>query len=141
MSNTFHVDIVSLEQSIFSGNVQALFATGKMGELGIYPGHAPLLSAIKPGQIRLLLENNQEDIFFINGGILEVQPKKVTILSDTMIRAADIDERAALEAKEHAEKLLADRASDFEYARAAAELAEAVAQIQTLEKLRKKYRV
>jgi F-type H+-transporting ATPase subunit epsilon len=137
---TLHVDIVSLEQQIFSGRAQAVFVTGKVGEMGIYPGHAQLLSAIKPGPARVLRENNQEDVYYVNGGLIEVQPSTVTILADTVVRAADLDEKAALEAKARAEKLLATKKSSFEYARAEADLAEAIAQLRAIQKLKEKYK-
>jgi F-type H+-transporting ATPase subunit epsilon len=137
---TIHVDIVSLEQAIFSGEASAVFVTGTLGELGIYPGHTQLLSSIRPGHVRILHENQEEDIFFVKGGILEVQ-RSVTILADTVIRATDLDEQAALETKLRAEKLLSNRKSDFDITRAAVELAEALAQIQTIQKFRKKYKV
>jgi F-type H+-transporting ATPase subunit epsilon len=138
---TIHVDIVSLEKQIFSGRAQAVFATGTLGEMGIYPGHAPLLSSLKPGQVRVLLDSGEEDVFFIKGGLLEIQPGTVTVLADTAIRAIDLDEYAAKEAKERAEKLLSSKHSDFEYTQAAAELAEAVAQLRAIQQLRKKYKV
>ncbi len=138
MGMTMHVDIVSLESKIFSGRAEALFVTGKMGELGIYPGHTQLLSSLKPGQIRVQIDKNKEEIFFVKGGMLEVQPTIITILADTVVRAEDLDEAAAKEAKEKAEKTLAGKKSDFEYSRATAELAEAMAQLRAIQKLRKK---
>ncbi len=141
MTMTMHVDIVSLEKEIYSGRAQALFATGLVGEMGIYPGHAQLLSSLKPGQIRVQTENGDEQVYYVSGGLIEVQPATVTILADTVIRAADLDEAAALEAKERAEKMMADKKSEFEYTRAATELAEAIAQLQAIQKLRKKYKV
>src|SRR6187399_3603045 len=109
MSMTMHVDIVSLEKQIFSGRAVALFVTGRMGELGIYPGHAQLLSSLKPGQIRVQLPDNKEELYYVSGGILEIQPGVVTILADTVVRAADIDEAAVIEVKEKAEKVLASK--------------------------------
>ena len=138
MGMTMHVDIVSLESKIFSGRATALFVTGKVGELGIYPGHTQLLSSLKPGQIRLELEGKKEEVFYVKGGLLEVQPSMVTILADTAVRAEDLDQAAAQEAKEHAEKRLAGKQTDFEYAKASMELAEAVAQLRAIQKLRKK---
>jgi F-type H+-transporting ATPase subunit epsilon len=141
MSRTIQVDIVSLEKSIYSGQAQAVFATGGMGELGIYPGHTQLLTVIKPGFVRLLQDNEEEAIFYVNGGILEVQPNMVSILADTVKRAAELDEQAALEVKERLEKQLANQRSEFEYAKASAELAETIAQLQAIQKLRKKFKV
>lgn len=137
-TSTFNVDIVSMEQTIFSGKSSAVFVTGAVGELGIYPGHTALLSSIKPGYVRLLLEGNEEELFFIDGGFIEVQPKKVTILADTMRRAADIDEQAALEAKERAEKLMSEKQPDVDQAKLLAELNVAIAQLKILEFIRKK---
>ena len=141
MSMSIHVDIVSLEAQIFSGRANAVFVTGTLGELGIYPGHAPLLSSIKPGQIRVIKTDEKEDIYYVKGGLLEVQPNTVTILADIATRAADLDEAAAIEAKEKAEKDLASKKSEFEYTQAAAERAEALAQIRAIQQLRKKYKV
>ena len=134
---TIHCDIVSAEEEIFSGNAQMIIATGEMGELGIAPRHAPLITRLKPGQVRLLLENGEEQFFYVSGGILEVQPSVVTILADTAIRAKDLDESAALKAKDEAERALANRADAMEIAQAQAQLAQAVAQLQALEKLRR----
>ncbi len=138
MAMTMHVNIVSAENEIYSGTVTQVFAPAQMGEVGIMPRHAPMLSTLKPGEVRVVAQNGEEQSFFVSGGILEVQPHIVTILSDTAMRAADIDEAAALEAKARAEAAMKDRASDMDYARAKAELIEAVAQIETLKKLRKK---
>lgn len=134
---TLRLDIVSAEQAIFSGQAEMVFATGLLGELGIAPGHTPLLTALKPGNIRALLPDQKEEVFYVSGGMLEVQPYIVTVLADTALRAGDIDEAAALEAKERAEKLLEEKATDVDIARASAELAEAVAQIQAVRKLKK----
>ncbi|MHB1948539.1 MAG: F0F1 ATP synthase subunit epsilon [Gammaproteobacteria bacterium] len=134
---TMRLDIVSAEQSIFTGQAEMVFATGTLGELGIAPGHTPLITSLKPGNIRALLPDQKEEIFYISGGMLEIQPYIVTVLADTAIRAGDIDEAAALEAKERAERLLAEKASDIDIARASSELAEAVAQIQAVRKLKK----
>lgn len=133
-----HVDIVSLESRIFSGRAEALFVTGKVGELGIFPGHTQLLSSLKPGQIRIQLDGSTEEIFYVKGGVLEVQPSIVTILADTVVRAEDLDQASAEEAKEKAEKTLAGKQTDFEYAKATLELAEAVAQLRAIQKLRGK---
>jgi len=136
---TMHVDVVSAEEEIFSGPATMLFAPGAMGDLGIMPRHAPLLTRIKPGEVRIITEQGDEEIvLYVSGGMLEIQPEAVTILADTAQRASDIDEAAALEAKERAEKLLADQKDDIDYAAASAELAEAMAQLQAISRLRKK---
>ncbi|MCW5588271.1 MAG: F0F1 ATP synthase subunit epsilon [Legionellales bacterium] len=136
--NTIELHIVSAEESIFHGRVQAVFVTGSQGELGVYPGHTPLLTTLKPGQVRALKENNQEEVFYISGGLLEIQPSEVNVLADTAMRAGDIDEAAALEAKNQAERALLDQKSKMDYTRAAAELAEAVAQLRAIRKLKNK---
>jgi F-type H+-transporting ATPase subunit epsilon len=136
MTMTIHVDIVSAENEIFSGPAEMVFAPAVMGEVGILPRHAPLLTQLKPGEVRLKLPGGQEEFFYVSGGMLEVQPHVVTVLTDTALRAKDVDEAAALEAKQRAEQALQDRASEFEYAKAQAELAEAVAQLQAIQKLR-----
>ena len=136
MSMTIHVDIVSAENEIFSGPAQMVFAPAIMGEVGILPRHAPLLTQLKPGEVRVKLPDGQEEFFYVSGGMLEVQPHVVTVLTDTALRAKDIDEAAALEAKQRAEEAIQDRTSEFEYAKAQAELAEAVAQLQAIQKLR-----
>jgi F-type H+-transporting ATPase subunit epsilon len=136
MAMTMHVDIVSAEAEIYSGTVTQVFAPAEMGEVGILPRHAPLLSKLKPGEIRVFDNEGEEHSFFINGGILEIQPHVVTILSDTAMRAADIDEAAALEAKAKAEAAMSEKKSDLDYARAKAELIEAIAQIETIKKIR-----
>jgi F-type H+-transporting ATPase subunit epsilon len=132
------LDIVSAEKSIFSGEVAMVFATGFLGELGIAPGHAPLLTALKPGNITALLPSKAEEIFYISSGMLEVQPFVVTVLADTAMRAADIDEAAALQAKEKAEQAIANKSTEVDYARATAELAESIAQIRAIQALRKR---
>jgi len=132
----FHIDIVSAEAEIYSGPATMVFAPAEMGEVGIAPRHAPLLTRLVPGEVRVQTQGGEEYSFFVSGGMLEIQPHIVTVLSDVALRAKDIDEAAALQAKENAEKALADRQTDFEYAKAQAELAEAVAQLRTLEKLR-----
>ena len=136
MAMTIHVDIVSAENEIFSGPAEMVFAPAIMGEVGIMPRHAPLLTQLKPGDVRLKLPDGQEEIFYVSGGMLEVQPHVVTVLTDTALRAKDVDEAAALEAKQRAEQAIQDRTSEFEYAKAQAELAEAVAQLQAIQKLR-----
>jgi len=139
MAMTMHVDVVSAEEEIFSGPATMLFAPGAMGDLGIMPRHAPLLTRIKPGEVRIITEQGAEEIvLYVSGGMLEVQPEAVTILADTAQRASDIDEAAALEAKERAEKLLSDQKDDIDYAAASAELAEAMAQLQAIQRLKKK---
>lgn len=138
MAMTVHADIVSAEKSIYSGLAELVVVTGTEGEIGIKRGHAPLLTALKPGQVRVINQNSEEEIFYISGGMLEVQPQIVTVLADTAIRAADLDEAAALEAKKRAEDILANKKSDFDYTKAAVELAQAIAQIQAIQKIRKK---
>ncbi|HEB82711.1 MAG TPA: F0F1 ATP synthase subunit epsilon [Gammaproteobacteria bacterium] len=138
MAMTMHVNIVSAETEIYSGTVTQVFAPAEMGEVGIMPRHAPMLSTLKAGEVRVIPEEGEEQSFYVSGGILEIQPHIVTILSDTAMRAADIDEAAALEAKARAEAAMKDKASEMDYARAKAELIEAVAQIETLKKLRQK---
>ena len=135
--STIRCDIVSAEEEIFHGNVTMVVATGELGELGIAPRHAPLITRLKPGQVRVKLENGDEQFFYVSGGILEVQPQVVTVLADTAIRAKDLDEAAASKAKADAEKLLANRTDAMEIAEAQAQLAQAVAQLQALERLRK----
>lgn len=137
---TIHCDIVSAEREIFSGRVTMVVATGTLGELGIMPGHAPLLSGIKPGPVRLKLDNGEEEVFFASGGYLEVQPGVVTILADTALRADDLDEASAIEAKEEAERALSERAADFDFSMAAAQLSDAAARMRTIEELRKRAR-
>lgn len=134
---TFHVDVVSAEQAIFSGTAEMVFAPAELGELGITPRHAPLLTRLKPGSVRVKT-GDEEQVFFVSGGILEIQPHRVTVLSDTALRAKDIDEAAALEAKRRAEEALANRSEDLDVVRANAELLEAIARLRTVEQLRKK---
>ena len=138
MANTIKVDIVSAEEQIFSGEAYMVFAPAIMGDLGIAPRHTPLISPLKPGEVRLDMGDGKEEFFFISGGILEVQPHLVTVLSDTAIRADDLDEAAALEAKKRAEEALADQKSELDVAKAQAELASAAAQIAAIKKIRKK---
>jgi F-type H+-transporting ATPase subunit epsilon len=134
---TIRLDITSAEREIFSGEAQMVFVTGAMGELGIAPGHTPLLTSLKEGHVRALLPNEQEEVFYIKSGMLEVQPSVVTVLADTALRAHDIDEAAALAAKERYEKALENQTSEVDIAKAGAELAEAAAQISAIQKLRK----
>ncbi|MEO7558514.1 MAG: F0F1 ATP synthase subunit epsilon [Gammaproteobacteria bacterium] len=138
MAMTIHVDIVSAEAEIFSGLAEMVFAPGSEGELGILPRHAPLLTILRPGEVRVKIPDGDEESFYVSGGILEIQPHVVTILSDTALRAKDVDEAAALEAKQRAEKAMEDRSSDIDYAKAAGELAAAVAQLQAIQRLRKR---
>lgn len=138
MSMTLHVDIVSAETEIFSGTATMVFAPAEMGEIGIAPRHAPLLTRLKPGEVRVQTDGGEEQSFFVSGGMLEVQPHVVTVLADTAIRAADIDEAQALEAKERAEKMLTDKTADIDYAKAQAELAQSIAQLRAIQKLREK---
>lgn len=138
MSMTVHCDIVSAEQSLFSGLVELVVATGSQGELGITFGHAPLLTDLKPGPIRIVKQNGEEEIYYLSGGFLEVQPNLISILSDTALRADDLDEAAALEAKKQAEHELSNQSGEFDYSRAASQLAVAAAQLRTIDQLRKK---
>lgn len=137
MPITFQLEIVSAEKSIFSGTVNALVVSGSLGELGINAGHAPLLTSLKPGTIKVTDTEGNEDQFYVSGGMLEVQPHVTTILADTAVRADDIDEASAIASKEAAEAAMADQNSEIEYSAAAAELAEAVAQLRTLQAIRK----
>jgi F-type H+-transporting ATPase subunit epsilon len=136
MAMTIHCDIVSAEEEIFSGLVDMLVATGEMGELGVNYGHAPLLTSLVPGPVRIVTQDGQEKIFYVSGGFLEVQPGVVSILADTAIRADDVDEAAAEEARKEAELALANQTGDFDYGRASAQLAEAAAQLATLRKMK-----
>ncbi len=138
MTNTIHCDIVSAEGQIFSGTVAMVFATGEMGELGIAPRHTPLLTRLKPGQVRVQLVEGGEEFYYVSGGMIEIQPHVVTVLADTAIRADDLDEAAAIQAKEEAERALVDKQGEIEVADAQAKLAEAVAQIAALQQWKKK---
>ena len=138
MSMTVHCDIVSSEQSLFSGLVELVVATGSQGELGITFGHAPLLTDLKPGPVRIVKQDGEEEIYYLSGGFLEVQPNLISILSDTALRADDLDEAAALEAKKQAEQDLSNQSGEFDYSRAASQLAVASAQLRTIDQLRKK---
>lgn len=137
MAMTLHCDIVSAEQQIFSGTVTGVFATGEMGELGIMPRHAQLITRLKPGHVRVTLQHDEDEFYYVSGGILEVQPHVVTVLADTAIRGEDLDEEAAQRAKEEAERELSDRAGEMDIAQAQARLAEANAQLQALSRLKK----
>lgn len=138
MAMTMHVDIVSAEKEIYSGTVTQVFAPAELGEVGIMPRHAPMLSTLKAGVVRVVPQDGEEQTFYVSGGILEIQPHVITILSDTALRATDIDEAAALEAKARAEATMKERASEMDYAKAKSELIEAIAQIDALKKMRKK---
>jgi F-type H+-transporting ATPase subunit epsilon len=135
---TVQVDVVSAEASIFSGQAKFVALPGEAGELGILPRHTPLITRIRPGAVRIERPDGSEELVFVAGGILEVQPGAVTVLADTAVRAHDLDEAAALEAKQRAEALMENRQGDFEYATASAELAEAMAQLQTIQRLRRR---
>ena len=141
MTHTLRVDIVSAEAEIFSGEATMLVATGELGELGITPRHAPLITRLKPGHVDVVLATGERQQFYVSGGILEVQPQVVTVLVDTAIRAADLDEAAAQRAKKEAEDALANRTDALEVSEAQAKLAEAMAQLQALERLRKNLKV
>lgn len=139
MALTVHVDVVSAEESIFSGLAEFVVLPGEAGELGILPGHMPLMTRIKPGAVRLKLpQQEQEELIFVAGGVLEVQPGLVTVLADTAIRGKDLDEAKATDAKKKAEEAMANKSADMDFARAQAELAEAVAQLAAIQKLRRR---
>ncbi|MCL4469757.1 MAG: F0F1 ATP synthase subunit epsilon [Sulfuricella sp.] len=139
MAMTIHVDVVSAESSLFSGLAEFIIVPAAMGEVGIYPRHAPLLSRIKPGSVRLKLpDREEEELIYVSGGVLEVQPSVVTILADSAVRGRDLDEVKAQEAKQRAEEAMRDRTASIEYAQAQAELAQSVAQLQAIQKLRKR---
>ena len=138
MKHTIQCDIVSAQEEIFSGEATMIFATGSVGELGITPRHAPLITQLKPGPVRVQKPDGEEAFFFVGGGILEVMPHLVTVLADTAVRADDLDEAAAVRAKEEAERELADQTGDIEVAEAQARLLEAAAQLRALQQLRKK---
>jgi len=138
MAMTIHVDIVSAEKEIFSGPAEIVFASAAMGDVGILPRHAPLLTPLKAGEVRIKTPEGTEEFFYVSGGMLEVQPHVITVLADTAERAKDLDEAAAQQAKDKAEQAMADKTSEFEYAKAQVELAEAVAQLHAIKKLRDK---
>lgn len=140
MAMTMHVDIVSAETELFSGVAEVLVAPAVMGEVGIYPRHTPLLTPLKPGEIHITKQGGEDEYIYVSGGMMEVQPHTVTILSDTAVRAHDLDEAAAMEAKQAAEDAISDREGEFEIAEAQAKLAEAVAQLQMIDNLRKRKR-
>lgn len=138
MALRVRVDVVSAEESIFSGEAEYVVLPGEAGELGIYPRHTPLLTRIKPGTVRIKLPDAEFEMIYVSGGMLEVQPTVVTVLADTAIRGADLDEAKSLEAKKAAEEALQNRSAEMDYAKAEAELAEAVAQLATIERLKKR---
>jgi F-type H+-transporting ATPase subunit epsilon len=138
MVMTVHVDIVSAEQEIFSGQAEMVFAPAEMGEVGISPRHAPFITRLRPGEVRVKVSESESYPFYVSGGMLEVQPHLVTVLADTAIRAKDIDEASAIEAKRRAEEALSDKSGKIDYATAQAQLAEAIMQLRTLERLRKR---
>lgn len=137
MAMTVHCDIVSAEEKVFSGLVEILVCTGVQGELGIKPGHAPLLTRLDPGPIHLITQNGKEEFIYVDGGYLEVQPDVVTVLADTAVRAADLDEAAAEQAKTSAEKQVADKMASKEFAEVAVQLSKAVAKLRTIKQARK----
>lgn len=138
MAMTVHCDIVSAEEALFAGLVEMVVATGSLGELGITFGHTPLLTGLKPGPVRLIKQGGAEEVFYLSGGYLEVQPSLITILADTAVRAGDLDEAAAAEAARQAQADMKNQSSEVDYSRAAARLAEATAQLRTIEELRKR---
>lgn len=138
MGTIFHLDIVSAEESIYSGPVEFLVAPAQMGEVGIYPRHTPMLTRIKSGMVRVKAQLKEEELIYVSGGMLEVQPDVVTILADTAVRSHDLDEVKALEAKRAAEEAMQNRESELDYAKAQAELIEAMAQLAAIDKLRKR---
>ena len=140
MTMTVHVDIVSAENEIFSGLAEMVFAPAELGEVGISPRHAPLITTLLPGEVRVKVSETETQEFYVSGGMLEVQPHLVTVLADTAIRAKDIDEAAALKAKEKAEEMLSDKSGKIDYAKAQAELSQAMMQLRTLDRLRKRGR-
>jgi F-type H+-transporting ATPase subunit epsilon len=137
MAMTIHVDVVSAEELIFSGLAEYVVLPGEAGELGILPGHMPLMTRIKPGAVRVKMPDDKEELIFVAGGLLEVQPGLVTVLADTAIRGADLDQAKAMEAKKLAEEAMVNRGSEMDYARAQVELAEAIAQLAAIDRLRK----
>lgn len=138
MGTIFHLDIVSAEESIYSGPVEFLVAPAQMGEVGIYPRHTPMLTRIKSGIVRIKTQLNEDELVYVSGGMLEVQPDTVTILADTAVRSQDLDEAKAIEAKRAAEEAMKNRESNLDYAKAQAELMEAMAQLAAIDKLRKR---
>jgi len=140
MAKTMQCNVVSAEESIFEGSVSMLIAAGSEGDLGITPGHAPLITGLQPGPVRVVKENGEEDVFYVSGGFLEVVPNTVTVLADTALRAADLDEAAALEAQERVRKEMAEQSAEFDYGRAQMELAEAAGRLRVLQQLKRRSR-
>ena len=138
MAMTMHVNIVSAEKELFSETAEIVVAPASQGEVGIYPRHTQMLTTLKPGEVRVTKQGGEEESIYVSGGILEVQPHVVTILSDTAVRATDLDEAAAMEAQKRAQQALADKSGDMEEAEALAQLAEAAAQLQMIQKIRKR---
>ncbi|MCB1874704.1 MAG: F0F1 ATP synthase subunit epsilon [Chromatiales bacterium] len=136
MTMTIHVDIVSAESQVYSGQAQMVIAPAEMGDVGVAPRHTPLLTRLRPGEVKVIPESGDTMYFYVSGGILEIQPHVVTVLTDTGVRSKDLNEAAALKAKEQAEQALANRQGEFEYAKAKAELAEAVAQLRAIQRIR-----
>ncbi len=141
LTSTLQLNIVSAEAAIFSGKAQRVFATGIMGELEVTPGHAPLITGLLPGPVRMIDESGKEDVIYVTGGILEVQPSIVTILADTVVRARDMNEAEAEKAKQHAERMLKDHKSDIDYAAARSELARAAGMLRALKEAKKKGKI
>ena len=140
MAKTMQCNVVSAEESIFEGSVSMLIAAGSEGDLGITPGHAPLITGLQPGPVRVVKEDGEEDVFFVSGGFLEVVPNTVTVLADTALRADDLDEAAALEAQERVRKEMAEQSAEFDYGRAQLELAEAAGRLRVLQQLKRRTR-
>jgi F-type H+-transporting ATPase subunit epsilon len=141
MAMTIHVDIVSAEEEIYSGTASVVYAPAEQGEVGIYPRHAPMLTKLSPGEVRVEKEGADEELFFfVSGGLLEVQPHVVTVLADTAIRARDLDEASALQAQEQAEEAMRENKTDIDFAKAKAEMVQAAAQLRAIQKLRKQRR-
>ena len=138
MTDSVHLDIVSLKAPIFSGEVQMLAAVGELGDLGIYPGHTPLLTPLKPGPVKVIDSQGDEQVFYVSGGMLEVQPYLVTVLADAAVRADDLDEAAAIEARKQAEQLLRGQKTEMEFSTVLSELAETAAQLRTIQTIRKR---
>ena len=138
MAMTVHCDIVSAEEKLFAGLVERVVAAGQLGDLGIEPGHAALLTPLKPGPVRIVKQGGEEEIIYLSGGFMEVKPGSITVLADTAVRADDLDEAAAEEAKAHAEKMLENQSSELDYTLALTQLAEAAAQLRTIQQIREK---
>lgn len=137
MAMTTHLDIVSAEEEIYSGLAEIVTCTGSLGELGLAPGHAPLLTQLRPGPVTVRMQGGNEVVFYVSGGMLEVQPNTITILADTALRASDVDEAAVIDAQKHAQEALNNQSAEIDYSRATAQLAEAAAQLRTLRATRK----